>query len=305
MKGLGVVVPLAVSQCVSQSVYHHHLCGITPMDLGIDTCLASAIYIKDRLEDTDPPILNIFTFSSMIAAMSFYASDVYTLPLTPIVPILHYEYKTIKKKLSFIKPYFVSFFWVLATYYQPFLIRHENDAIYNTIIPLNIFFTIALASHIKDINDIEDDYSNNVKTPAVLLGKEKSIVFVIYLCSIFLILNGLTNPYNIFVITYVISEFFSFNVAYVFLISLLLNLLNNDKDLQLFLITKLLHISDYPHSIALGLTPNVIEKTKNLSPHLRNKLIELSLYVISYGDKLGSQVLSIYEELVREVFSIR
>jgi len=305
MKGLGVVVPLAISQCVSQSLFHHQFCGITPLDLGLDTCLATSIYIKDRLEDTDPPILNAFTFSSMVAAMSIYASDVSTLPLAPIVPILHYEYKTIKKKVSFIKPYLVSFFWVLASYYQPFLLRHEYYAVSNVIIPLNIFFTIVLASHIKDINDIEEDTNNNIKTPAVLLGKEISILFSIYLCSIFLVLNGVTNPYNIFVVTYTISEFFSLQVACVCLFSLLLSLLTNDKDLQLFLITQLLHISEYPHSFALNLTPSVIDQTKNLPTGIRNTLIGFTLEVISYGDKLGSQVLNVYEQLVREVFSIK
>ena len=116
---------------------------------------------------------------------------------------------------------------------------------------------------------------------------------------------GVTNPYNIFIVTYTVSEFFSLQVACVCLFSLVLSLLTNDKDLQLFLITQLLHISEYPHSFALNLTPSVIDQTKNLPVGIRNTLIGFTLEVISYGDKMGSQVLNIYEQLVKEVFSIK
>ena len=175
LKSVAVSIPLSLTQCMTQSIHNHHFSTITPTEVFLNVALASSVYGNDRRSENTTSLENSLICLSTLGSISYFATDTYTLPFSFLTAYLIYEYKNVKKEIASFKPFFVSFFWVLCTYFQPLFIRH--DLSYETSFVISLFLIVSSLSHIADIPDIKEDEYNNINTPAVLLGKEKSYIF--------------------------------------------------------------------------------------------------------------------------------
>jgi hypothetical protein len=314
---IGVAVPIVLSQCISLSLHNHVFCGISPQEVGLDIALANAVYTKDRADSSSSLFTNMTTSGSMIGAMTYLATDVWTLPLVPIVPFLHYEYINFKKYISNVKPFVVAFFWTLTSTAQPFLIRHDIHAICDWPLTLSFFLSFTAISNAADMKDISEDMNKGIITPAVILGedKSKSLTFLLLFMSI-LVHNSLDYTtkldtiYDLSILSFIVivMESPSKSLVVLFVSYFYLNTHNNihnDGIIWVQFMSNILKSSEEPHKLAVNLVPWVIEHTEGLPEKLRNFYISIALDTLPIGDNMGSQFLKYYDNIIRETYNIK
>jgi len=110
---------------MTQTIHNHHFSTISPAEFFLNIALATSIYGNDRGDDCTTSLEKSLICITTIGSIAYFASDTYTLPFSFLTAYLIYEYKNIKKDIAPFKPFFVSFFWVVCTYFQPLFIRHD------------------------------------------------------------------------------------------------------------------------------------------------------------------------------------
>lgn len=309
MKSLAVSIPLSLTQCLTQTVHNHHLSGITPTEMLVNAALAYSIYGNDRLTKDSLFREKVMVNIATAGAMSAFVSDVYTLPLAAMVPFLVYDYKTIKKQVSTIKPFFVSFFWVLCTYLQPLLVRHDLDISKDFPFVVSLFFLFSSFSHIADIKDIHEDYENDIYTPAVMLGEKDSRTFAYTLTTIGLFAHSFSK-YSMFDFGY---DFVTIGVVLAYLESLQVTIATLagilfyhstklDQILSYDFMTAIMKSSDIFHNLAVESLPWIMEHTEKFPDQVRKKIILEWMEVMKTGDFMGSMIMEKYMQVVKDSF---
>lgn len=111
-------------------------------------------------------------------------------------------YKDLKEKLSILKPFYISFMWILAGYILPILWQdgYLDINLYKQEI-LSYFILFFSMTNLLDINDYHEDKMNKIYTIPVLLGLEQSKFLndLIFIGSIYS-LNQNMNYFNLFLI---------------------------------------------------------------------------------------------------------
>lgn len=305
LKSVAVSIPLSLTQCMTQTIHNHHFSAITPTEFLLNVALASSVYGNDRRSENTTSLENSLICLSTIGSISYFATDTYTLPFSFLTPYLIYEYKNIKKEIAPFKPFFVSFFWVLCTYFQPLFIRH--DLSYEPSFVVSLFLIFSSLSHIADIPDIKEDEHDNINTPAVILGREKSYIFAYSLLIASLLThetrgNNLADIfYDIFSILCV-STFAQGLELSLFTTVLLLYYYGRQEYFLYDFMTEIFKLSDRFHSLATNSLPWIIHNTEGFNPETRKFIIKNWMNIMSYGDEIGGKILNYYTEVVKNTF---
>lgn len=140
----------------------------------LNVALAHGIYDFDRLRDIDEAERGVYKATTRTAcAMATVAlcSREETRALAPVVPLLHFEYSRMKPSLASVKPFFVASMWGAATTLMPIYWSGtpvDQQALMGLMM-INTF-QLCASSNLADVRDIDDDFDNDIFTPAVLLG---------------------------------------------------------------------------------------------------------------------------------------
>ena len=314
MKGVAVGIPIAISQCLSLSLHQHQLCALSPVEMGLDFALANAIYGGDRLGASSTLLENATAYGSMLGAMTYLSSDAWTLPLAPAVPFLYYEYGRQKKRIAPAKPFVVAAFWTLVSYAQPFLIRHDLGSLVDSL-PLSMFLAFAAVSHAADIPDTTADRANGIYTPAVLLDERRSKALTFLLLFASLGVHALTERaslldgvYDVSLVAYLVLQMENAMLSALVSIICCTYLLGNEQleheasVLAVDGFSQMLLASEVPHRVAIRAVPWVIEHTANLPAGMREFVIEKTTETLPLGDKIGSNLIHVYRDLVYDAY---
>ena len=307
LQSTAVSIPLTLTQCMTQTIHNLHVSGITPEEFLLNIALSVSIYGNDRRDVNTSSLESSLICISTIGSVGYFASNSYTLPLSFITLYLVYEYKNIKKDIALLKPFFVSFFWVVCTYFQPLFIR--NDLNYSKDYPfiVSLFLLFSSLSHIADIPDIVEDAKNHVNTPAVILGEDKSYVFA-YGLMIASLLFHQTHGNDLAGIFYdvssllIVTSFLESVQLTVFTFSLLVGYYSTHEYFLYDFMTELFRLSDSFHSLATSSLPWIIRNTESFNPNVRKFIITNWMDIMSDGDKIGGKLLNYYTKIVKNTF---
>ena len=305
-----MAVPLAIMQCASQTLHTNVPSCITPHEFAIDVALSYSIYAKDRFHHNSTQTARALSTLSTFAATAAYASDAFTLPLAPIVPWLHYEYATQKARLAPVKPFFVAALWTMATYYQPFLIRHDVGALFDPIPPVMLFFLFSSISHTADIPDIDADLQDGVRTPAAILGEDNAKALTIGLLAASVYAHSSIAQFDVFDVLYdlasllsitsrIRSPLFGVAVSCVFVVNLYPHY---DPEMWVRFVSSLLSASEPVHKAALQALPATVEWTREWPEPFRRAALNAVLDAMPLGDWMGGQLLDLYAKLARATY---
>ena len=136
-----------------------------------------------------------FLTLSLIFAILIKNNNLNCIPFVFLLFTTEY-YKNLKYNFGYLKPFYVSFMWMISTIILPCVI-HDNsfDIINYPMDYLPIILTIFSTSNLEDIKDINEDKINNISTLASNLGEENSIYLSLITLSIASLLFGINSHY--------------------------------------------------------------------------------------------------------------
>lgn len=143
------------------------------------------IFIKSSLD---------LTFSSVLFTLITDENFLINIPFILLLVSTDY-YRDLKKKNTFIKPFYISALWTSCCIFLPCVLHDHNYSILNY--PLDYLpcaLTLFSLSIILDIKDIDEDKENGVNTFPVRYGKYKTSMISLLGLAISSILFGL-NPH--------------------------------------------------------------------------------------------------------------
>ena len=153
-------------------------------------------------------ILILFYFSQELIFLNFYF-----LITTGIVSVMYFIPLFSIRKIYFLKPVFIAFFWTLITVIFPIYKLSEHIAFEDVLFALSQFCFVLVLAVLFDIRDVEHDRKSGTLTLPVKFSvktiKEYSYLFV-FLYAIFLPnsfeKNVITTAIMIFILTIVIAR---------------------------------------------------------------------------------------------------
>lgn len=318
MRGIGVAIPIVLSQCFSLSMHYHNFCAVTPNEIALDVTIANAIYVADRLDKHSSSVHNLTSYASMLIAMSELVSDEWTRPLAPAVPILHHGYSSCKRLIAPLKPAVVSIGWTAVSYIQPLLIRHDENVLKDVALMGTLFFMYTAVSVAADIPDIIEDKADGILSPAVLLGEENAFLLVLALIAAGISCHADETTdvvpylcYDFVVISYVglrrktASDVVVFS-CFVFYVHLTFPFLKEDvMNFTLQILSTMLRSSDVAHQMATNMIPWLIEHTERLPPNVQKTILKVALQTLPLGDEIGHNILIMYSDVVQRVYKMK
>ena len=164
---------------------HHHV----PPDVVLNNfLLCNAVYDADRFDDTTSLPQRVVSTTSAAAVTASYVTDDRLRVLSPIVPILHFGYASLKPYIAPVKPFVVAGLWTTLVCYVP---PHDDNLVMTSAA---LFLNVASLSHAIDIVDADDDRAQKIITPAVSMGRDESVQYAIALMLGSVALDGLHHP---------------------------------------------------------------------------------------------------------------
>ncbi len=116
-------------------------------------------------------------------------------------------YKNIKQNIGILKPVYIATLWTVGTIILPSIIYENNFNILNDpIVYTSSFFLLFGSSNLMDIEDIDEDREENIKTIPVVYGKKPSqyISYLSLTISMCLILEKIFELYKNEIISYIL-----------------------------------------------------------------------------------------------------
>lgn len=323
LKGASVGIPLTLLQSVSTNLHygqipHPHF---TPLQIASNFVIGSAVYNSDRIDENTSTFEKFMIDASVVASLAYLSSDSWTIPLVPCLYFLQKNYSSTKTAIGPIKPFFVAFFWTLATYYLPLLRLHDLDGLKDAITPISIFLSMSAFSHAADIQDIQEDMQENIITPAVRMGEVESCNYAIACILASIIVHHLHLNYGR------VDAFYDVSCLYVtiFILSVStlseseaqkdveiyrnlcllllgggvgLEILKNRETIPIEIATQMLHSSEGVHKETINLITWIVEKIENYPDGVKQFIITILTKCIESGDKIGSLLLKIYIQII-------
>lgn len=144
-------------------------------------------YMDDKIIDNRIYIYDIVYI--IIISMLINKTDVLTaFPFELLIYFTKY-YKETKIYLNIFKSFYISVLWTISVIILPSVLYDGNfNIIEKPIDFIPYIFLIMATSNYKDINDIEDDYKNNIITIPVKYGIDNAKIFSNFCIIIFAIL---------------------------------------------------------------------------------------------------------------------
>tara|TARA_B100001741_G_scaffold313741_1_gene321597 strand:- start:1051 stop:1725 length:675 start_codon:yes stop_codon:yes gene_type:complete len=191
LSGTFVSVPLLILQENAHHLHTSHWIASSDIlpTMAVNILMSHAVYDADRVKErvTDDTIRDAYdlTTSSAMVLTSLFFQQQHKEALIPLIFILHKRYAELKPYVASVKPFFVSLCWSIAVCCIP-------DASLDATTFMSTLLQMSAWSNVADIEDIEEDKTNNLNTPAVRLGTTPSyLVSILCICaSIVLHTNG-------------------------------------------------------------------------------------------------------------------
>jgi len=135
---------------------------------------------KELLYNSILKYKHIYRLSYCVAfysiALILYEVDdpIHTIPILTLLYSTEY-YKDLKKNISFLKPFYVSFMWTFATIILPsVLYEHNYDILFDVRDYIPCMLLLFASTNLADINDIKEDKMNKIETFPILFGEENT-----------------------------------------------------------------------------------------------------------------------------------
>ena len=312
LPGGSLGIPLTLLQLTATRLHTGSVPIIEPTLVAANFLLGSAIYGADRIDTNTTNLDKILVKSSTVGSLAYFSTDPWTLPIVPLIYILHEYYADLKKIIGPIKPFFVSVFWTIAIFYLPIAKSHNPDDFNDILTPATFFLSMSGFSHIADITDIEEDRNNEVYTPAVLMGKDEAIHFGLACILASVVIHELHPNHSVVDFVYdlasisvavaFVNKEFRYASMYIGIISILIRLyISVNRIPRLDIILWILQSTESSHASAIDLATWLVKGTENIQQPYKKYLIESALKIIEIGDDVGHQLLLYYADLLRNM----
>ena len=175
-------IPVSVEQCV------------------LNLAISHAVYDADRSKDDTNPGIELSTKAATYGSSLYLAQHTNTIPLIPLLLILHLYYAEMKPFIAPMKPFVIAIVWTVATFYLPTALYGDLTSV-DIYSPLFIWSQITALSHLADGPDRFEDEAANLITPAVALGSQYKVYGVAwFIVSIWV--HTMTSNYNDLAVVY-------------------------------------------------------------------------------------------------------
>jgi|TARA_B110000858_G_scaffold16512_4_gene16697 hypothetical protein len=231
--GFGLGFPLNILQ-LGYTYLHYNDNIITPELFFLQFCIGIFTYGTDRFLDSENYDLTnsteIINLSNKKREYYLYLQDNKIVSLSIILVsyiflldelliqhenlrILFYIltstifYKNIKENFGILKPVYIATLWTVGTIVLPCIIYENNfDILNDPIVYTSSFFLLFGSSNLMDIEDIEEDREENIKTIPVVYGKKVSqyISYLSLTISTGLILEKILELYQNEIISHIL-----------------------------------------------------------------------------------------------------
>lgn len=290
-------MPLTLMQ---YGVHLHTGVDLGWVDVANNFLVANAIYDADRMDGPVWSPQRTVTHASALLSTAYYAADEHTAVLAAMVVGLHFGYSTVKPWIAPTKPFVVAFLWTLAIYYAP-LWRFGGIATADVLTPAALFLSITSLSHASDVVDEDDDRTNGVRTPAVLMGRMEGIGYAISCGLAAAWLHSRSSfplsVYDELALAVVAGIVFDNAIMLATLVSVAL--VAEAAFHRTAVVQALLQSTEVTHSVAISLLVDGVRGADVLPPPMHEWAVELLFRVANIGDRFGSTLLDVYHQLVR------
>lgn len=238
LSGFEVGAPIHLLTLISHNINNYNIANINLNNqIILNYLLTYSCYKIDRYSDYQEYSLNLYNNTNLInydkskiklfesfsnneknikfSLFVTYISILYILLYTKqtyYIPLLlsTFNYKDLKKNLSYYKSIYLSTIWALTCTILPFIPYIDLNQLltHNSFLP--VFFNIFATTNIADFKDINEDKANNIKTLPIIMGKNKSIKLIILssLLSIIFLINNPNFEINILNNIFIASNIF-------------------------------------------------------------------------------------------------
>ena len=324
LKGLSIGIPLTLLQSMSMNLHYGASIhpSFTPVQIASNFLISSAIYDSDRMDENTTKFEKGLVEANVVASLAYLSQDTWTLPLVPIVYFLKNDYSDIKPTIGPVKPFFVALFWVIAVYYLPLLHFHDLQGFNDIKTPLSLFLSLSAFSHAADINDIDEDFENEVITPAVRMGEIEAVNYAIACVLASIVIHNLHINYakldafydvcSLFVTIFILSinnleeeqakkdvEIYR-NLCIMFFGSgIFIEYLKNKDKIPIEIATTILHSSEGVHKQTIDFITWTVEEIDDYPEAIKDILLNILTHGIVLGDKIGSLLLKFYLNVIK------
>lgn len=295
-----VGVPLTLLQIVFNA--HNHI-GLDAGIIANNFAMSHAIYDADRIGGDFYDRPRWTTSAAAIGSAVYFASDVHTIGLAPCVLILSAQYAQIKTHVASWKPAFVGAVWAVAIGLLPAMHASRlSDVDPHTV--ATVFASLTALSHLKDIDDIDEDVDAGVFTPAVRMGEEEALAYAVAAILAASYVHSVSSsawwPYDYACIASVASRVStptrqSQVFALLIFSAVVVAAATHPDDVVIWL----LRSSDLPHRASIEAMSNLMHTASHLPPSWRRGFVDGVMDVMEMGDATGRALLSIYREILR------
>lgn len=284
-------IPLTILQFVSNPDLPLH-----PLEVCNNFVVAHAVYDADR-----QPHPSASTRLACLASTGYFLAHAETVPLAPLVPALHFGYRSLKAWIPLAKPFVVAILWTLCVYSVPLLL--DRGAWFDDpITPAALFLSLSSLSHASDVVDADEDRAHGVRTIATEMTRDEASAYAITLglAAAFLHSNS-PHPsllYDSACLTALAAILSSQERVAVLLGAAYLTMYASTHDVEL--LSGLIRSTETTHEVAISLGTNGVEAAFRLPEPWRTRAVEGILHCIRAGDAAGASILRLYEEAIRD-----
>ena len=312
-----VGVPLTLLQLGAQ---HAHT-GVWPsLDLGLaaaNCAMACAVYDADRLPANHTWAQALPSRAALLASTAYLASDAFTAPLALPLGALHWHYADLKPHVASYKPLFVAACWVVACFYLPLLREHDLSAFWDGAPPAGMLMHMTGMSNAMDIPDVAEDAAAGVRTPAVRLGAQNAAYATTALVALGAVLHRACAVYDGFDLSYDMLSFGALALAFggpvrawaaLFALSFVVagvpdaavTASATPPDPRMYGVVALLRSTESAHHAAIEMVSQLALHAHEMPELVRRIAIEATSAAMTAGDAVGSQILGLVADLLRE-----
>ena len=294
--GFVIGIPLTMLQL---GIHSHTGAVVDPWTIANNFAVCSAVYDADRIEAPRWSRERLVTRIAAVASTSFYASEPSTAALALLVPPLHLYYADAKPFIAPAKPFVVAALWTACVYCVP--LWRTGTGTWDANVCAALFLSISALSHAVDIVDCDDDRTEGIFTPAVLLGPCAAQEYAVGLAAASVLLDVTSSSptplYDVlsFVATCGIALERSSEASALVVGFLLYYAGSHDYEIM----RQVLRNSETTHRLAIQYSTSAVEYALTLNEPWRSAIIEPLMFAVKAGDAVGHSVLEMYEDTIR------
>lgn len=293
-----VAVQLAFTQSALQSMHTNAFMPIAPTEMALDFAVAQTV--RGGCQEGQRHEDRFITAVCMYGAMTYFASDLWTLPLAPILSYSHHNYNVVRSTLSPPTRRFVAgSFLTIVNYFQPLLIRHDATLLDGWWQAASVLAVMVAASHLDDLQHLDLDRNDGVTSKVVPLCLV-ALGLLVHQAPTY---NTLDYAYDLAVVVFALTRSTTSETRpMVALIATVLMAARFNNEFVVHLASMILASSEPLHSRAISAVPWIIEHTRDFPKPVRDMILDNTLQMMPLGDRIGSSILTLYSDLVRRIY---